>query len=317
MPSRRKSRRIHSVAERLERQDEFARVPLLVSVPNTLPVRPSTKLIVLDFDGTVTDIEKEAEPFVEVYKQKFTRAFGIGSAELQLLWEQARQKVLSSPATHGMEFDGKIVAPAYADPYTLNTAIAIEILKTLVILPDPEEKRKALDAIFTQSYPYTATVFKDGADEFIARLMEKFDVCFVTNSQTEKVQNKLGSLRLAALPPVHGDAKKNVLDNSWLEVPESVDLKDFNRPVFLRRHHYWTILDKLLKARQLTREQLLVAGDIYDMDLSIPHFMDSSICLVSRSSTPAHYVTAVSAYEHGFVVSDLHDGLTRILELTK
>jgi phosphoglycolate phosphatase-like HAD superfamily hydrolase len=271
------------------------------------------KCVVLDFDGTLTDVEKEAEKFAERYMTDLGKSTGIGEAELSLLWERMHRQILAN-GDHGWEIDGKIVAPAHADPHIMTTVIAANILNALNLFMEPKERLKLMDSIFHRNYPQNRIVFREGAADFLRVLMEKSDACFVTSSKTASVQHKLNHLGLKNLPLVYGSAQKYVIDDSWSIVPESMAIEGLCRPVFLRRKKYWDILENIMSQRNLGKGDLLVAGDIYELDLSLPHFFGMHISLITKTATSIEEIAAVSNYEKGFVASDLQC-LSKILGL--
>ncbi len=71
-------------------------------------------LVLLDFDGTFTDVEKEAGPFFEAYLADVRELLGPG---FESEWEQAAATMSADPANHGWLHEGRIVAPGNADPY--------------------------------------------------------------------------------------------------------------------------------------------------------------------------------------------------------
>jgi beta-phosphoglucomutase-like phosphatase (HAD superfamily) len=267
----------------------------------------------LDFDGTLTDVEKEAERFGERYMADLGKSIGISEAELSVLWERMQRRILCNPDA-GWEVGGKIVAPAHADPHILATVTAVNVLNALNLLMEPEERLKVMDSLFHRNYPQNRIAFREGAADFLRQLMEKYDACFVTSSKAESVRQKLAHLGLKCIPPVYGSAQKYVIDDSWGAVPESIVLEGLSRPVFLRRKKYWDILEGAMAGRNLRKDELLVAGDIYELDLSLPHFFGMRLGLITKSATSAQEITTVSNYERGFVVPDLQACLSKILD---
>ena len=85
------------------------------------------------------------------------------------------------------------------------------------------------------------------------------------------------------------------------------------RPVYLRRRSYWDILGKVTSG--LEPGSVLVAGDIYELDLSLPQFMGMRAALLPKPSATAEEIAAVSAYETGFVSYGLGDCLRAITAL--
>lgn len=273
------------------------------------PLTEHIQCAVLDFDGTLTDVEKESGPFTEKYRKGFAKMIRISENGLAPLWDLAEKKILSDPTGNGWKIDGKIVAPAHPDPYIFATVSATEVLDMLDLYPDPAERLRKMDALFHSSYEGLETVFREGAGGFIARLMEELDVSIATSSATDSVLAKLGALKLRTLPPVFGNASKYVLDPSWTEMQESFRPEGYGRPVYLRRKRYWDILEGI-KGNRPNRE-MIVVGDIYELDLALPQFAGMNICLASRASTPASHIAAADS---GIIIGELGSGAEEILK---
>ena len=88
--------------------------------------RMAVRCVILDFDGTFTDIETEAQPFVPAFRREVESRIGSNATRY---WENAERTVDESPDAYGWESEGVIVAPATADPYIRATVIAQTALK--------------------------------------------------------------------------------------------------------------------------------------------------------------------------------------------
>ncbi|HSB46571.1 MAG TPA: HAD family hydrolase [Candidatus Bilamarchaeum sp.] len=269
------------------------------------------RCVILDFDGTLTDVEKEAAGFGERYLLDLCSVLGIAEAELGRLWEAERRKLDESP-DFGWSVGGKIVAPAYADPHILATATAGAVLDSLGLFMDKAERLKLSDSIFHRNYPLNPTVFRDGAGEFLRELMDKFPVFIVTSSEAGNVERKLAQLGPGRAPPVFGSAQKYAIDDSWAAVPEGMEVGGLGRPVLLRRKKYWEIIEGILASAGVSRGEALVAGDIFELDLSLPLFMGVPVCLVMKGATGIYEIDAVSGYERGIVAPDLQGVLSSL-----
>lgn len=263
-------------------------------------------LIVLDFDGTLTEIDKEAVPFVEGYKVDLAERLGIDKKRMETRWEEKKTLIGSNLSQYGWLMDRKIVAPAYADPLIMSRTIAELLLKEPEFSADESSRNEILDALFKRNYGKSSIAFKDDADRFLTELKNNFWVYIVTNSGTEGVSKKIQQLPADHTDvPIRGDAKKYVLVPEWRDVPEQVEKEGFGRPLFLQRERYWNVLSHIMEERRLSAEQVAVVGDIYELDLLLPEYKRMNIVLTPRDSTPDFEVHAVTSSPRGYVARNL------------
>jgi len=265
--------------------------------------------VVLDFDGTLTDADKEAVPYKEIHKQEFCRRTGVPVERVNTI-SAVLETTLKLDSLEGWVDNGKVVAPACADPYVLTSTVYRKIIdhlnKGLVKrynLPQTEEERsKLLEELFRASYPHAAVVFRKGARRFLDDLMDEHNVVVVTNSDEQKVREKIGKLTKGDYEvPVVGDARKYKIDDSFGFVPESVRPDGFQRPVFLRRRNYFNVLTKLYKERSFGTTNTFVIGDIYELDLALPEHLGYGVILVNTPGASEHEKKHLESSRKGFV----------------
>src|SRR5262245_33560878 len=121
-----------------------------------MPARP-IDCVILDFDGTFTDVQKEAVPFERVYLQNFCDLLGRDVSEQ---WAEEQKFILSRPADFGWEFAGQKVAPATADPYLLSTATAVRVLDKLGVLKKLDLRSDITQVLYRTAYTHTVDVFR-------------------------------------------------------------------------------------------------------------------------------------------------------------
>ncbi len=245
-------------------------------------------LLILDFDGTFTDVDKDAIPFLARYRDGLTEIVGRSIDEV---WERSLDTVLASPDAHGYRFEGHIVAPSHADPYILSSCVCQLVMREL----GHTEAPPTLESLFHDSYSHAATVFRPDAREVAEAVLERgLPVYVVSNSLTENVEAKLERLGdgLVERMEVCGGARKFDLvpasePGSALDtVPETIELPGLARPVYLRRGHYYDALAAIWRATATTPARTLVCGDIFELDLALPAALDAGVHLVGRKSTP-------------------------------
>jgi hypothetical protein len=102
---------------------------------------------------------------------------------------------------------------------------------------------------------------------------------------------------------VHGTAKKYYLDDDFDLVPESMELKGLPRPVLLRRQKYYAVLELLLRDESMDWSQLVVVGDIFELDLSLPLALGARVGLLSNPFTPTYEKDFLEGHPRGAVLS--------------
>lgn len=276
--------------------------------------------VVLDFDGTFTDVEIEAAPFTAAYRSDLEDLLG---RDVSRLWSEEEQVILSKPADFGWQFGGKVVAPANADPYLLATAVTQRIFDRLAVLSSAPLRTDVSQSLYRNAYRYTATSFRPEAREVLeALLATKAHVFVVTNSHPEVVAKKIDALSPKGRErlEVFGDAKKYVVDEAsptdarFAAVPETKRLPGLeSRPVFLRRGRYYEVLRAIWKNTGTSPENTLVCGDIWELDLALPQELGAQVQLIERKTTLEFERRAVeSAGDRGQVSATLTPLIGRV-----
>ena len=259
-------------------------------------------LLVLDFDGTMTDAEVEGVPFRQGYLEDVSILCDQPLEEVMKWADEFSAEVSANAHAYGWDFNGRIVAPAVVDPYLRMMPVARKIMDRAGVLLNPTDRTRLLDGIlYKYNYGKTVNCFRDGARS-VLESMEGTATYVVTNSHTIPVKNKLSSLGMEEdgrctlqwlVDRVHGSAKKYYLDDSFTLVDESMNLSGLNRPVLLRRQKYYEVLSSLLEGEGLEWSDLVVVGDIFELDLCLPLAMGARVGLLANEFTPD--------YEQGFL----------------
>jgi FMN phosphatase YigB (HAD superfamily) len=278
----------------------------------------SIECIVLDFDGTFTEVDAEAAPFVEAFKQGLAREVPKATADR---WERAAKTVEAAPDEHGWEFEGTIVAPSHADPYIRCTTIGQLVLAECGL---PIAKRTdILQGLYRDSYPLSLTVFRPEAKSVVETLAASgIPVFVVTNSATEHVRSKIDALDPAGKNAidVRGDARKYVLHEPdkkhplFEALPEKMAIAGLARPLWLRRGWYFEALRRIWEETGTGPETTIVCGDIFELDLAMPARLGARVHLVARQGTPEYERRAARGIPGGSTSADL-SGLLMQLEI--
>ena len=104
-----------------------------------------TAVLVLDFDGTMTDAELEGAPFTHGYLEDLALLVGRAAddAEIAALVTSTRATIASDPEA-AFVWNGKAVAPSGVDPYLRIVPIAHVILDRFGAFPRPEDRSALL-----------------------------------------------------------------------------------------------------------------------------------------------------------------------------
>ncbi|MBI4992881.1 MAG: HAD family hydrolase [Candidatus Magasanikbacteria bacterium] len=254
------------------------------------------RLVVLDFDGTITDAEEEGKPYVTGYAEDLRLLLGKKAEEVTPVLLSAEAEIAANPGENGWLYNGLIVAPATVDPYLRMRAIARRVFDHFGAYADRTDRERLMDFLYTNNYSLSGVAFKDGACQMLCELCanDEIAVYVVTNSHTEGVRKKIvtlsaGNDELASMcERVIGGAKKYLVDGRPDHVAESVTLPGLSRPVYLRRSAYFEVLERLRETNSVDWEAVTVIGDIFELDLALPFALGARVGLVINQFTPEY-----------------------------
>ena len=272
-------------------------------------------VVVLDFDGTMTDAEAEGRPFRDGYLADLCALVGrpAGDAEITSIADEVEAELARAPEAHPFLWMGRAVAPATVDPYLRMVPIAHRILDRFDAFPGAADRGRLLGSVLYR-YNYARTlghpVFRPGAGEAL-RSLGGAAVWIVTNSDTATVAEKLAALDREAPgvawlgARVRGHARKFDVDDDWAGAPVSLAVPGLDRPVLLRRRHYHAILREILDEEGAEFGDLVVIGDIFELDLALPLALGARVGLVASGHTPGYERAFVEGHPRGEVLDDL------------
>ena len=157
-------------------------------------------VLVLDFDGTMTDAEAEGRPFRDGYLEDLSVLVGrlAGDPEVLAIADEVEAELQLAPASHPFLWMGRAVAPATVDPYLRMVPIAHRILDKFGAMPSAIDRGRLLGNVLYK-YNYAKTlghpVFRTGAGD-VLRSLGGTDAWIVTNSDTHAVAGKVATLDL-------------------------------------------------------------------------------------------------------------------------
>lgn len=272
-------------------------------------------VLVLDFDGTMTDAEAEGRAFRDGYLEDLCALVGrpAGDAEVSAIAAEVESELAGAPGSHPFLWMGRAVAPATVDPYLRMVPIAHRILDRFGAIPSAVDRGRLLGSVLYK-YNYAKTlghpVFRPGAGE-VMRALGGMQAWIVTNSDSHSVAGKVAALDREApgvawlTSRVRGYARKFDVDEAWTGAPEALALPGLDRPVLLRRRNYYEILRTVLDEARSEFADLVVVGDIFELDLALPLALGARIGLVLSEHTPDYERAFVAAHPRGRVIEHL------------
>ena len=274
-------------------------------------------VLVLDFDGTMTDAEAEGRPFRDGYLEDLSAMVGrhTGDPEVLAIAEEVEAELQLAPASHPFLWMGRAVAPATVDPYLRMVPIAHRILDKFEVMPSAIDRGRLLGNVLYK-YNYAKTlghpVFRTGAGD-VLRSLGGTDTWIVTNSDTHAVAGKVAALDressgIAWLTSrVRGHARKFDVDDTWDDAASELEVPGLDRPVLLRRRAYHDILKEILDAAGATFADLVVIGDIFELDLAMPLSLGARVGLVATDRTPPYERAFVEAHPRARIIEHLSE----------
>jgi hypothetical protein len=271
--------------------------------------------LVLDFDGTMTDAEAEGRPFRDGYLEDLALLVGLAAddATVRLIADEVEAELADAPASHAFMWMGRPVAPASVDPYLRMVPIAHRILDRHRAIPDADDRARLLGSVLYK-YNYAKTlghpVYRPGAGAMLKALAGTA-TWIVTNSDTHAVAGKVAALDREApgvawlTSRVRGFARKFDVDDTWTGAPGEMTIPGLDRSVLLRRRSYFDILTEVLAEAGSSFADLVVVGDIFELDLAMPLALGARVGLVTSTRTPAYERVFVTGHPRAKLIEDL------------
>lgn len=293
-----------------------------------MPIRQ----VVLDFDGTCTDIPPVHQAFLEAYRDLVGREW---SAAALAVWEEAEAAVRAASPRAAWMLGGAPAAPAAADPYIVASE-AVAYIERSGRAGGPPPASSA--TWYKRAYLAHPAPWRPEAAELLRELVGLgLRVAFVSNSAPDAIGARLDELALpadlrAALFVVGNAGKFRVRELTFERAPPLALAADFlalaaaaaplpdgepGRPIYLRRGAYfealcavWTHGGALLSAGET-----LICGDVWELDLAMPAALGAHVHLITRDepyATCAYERAAALASPRGAVSDDLQPVLERV-----
>lgn len=280
------------------------------------------KVFVADWDGTFTLVDKEVELFRAGMMEDLAGITGEELRSIQELCLEMEQEILQNPGDFAVMNNGKPSCRA-TDPYCIWDPIIRRVLNMFEVFEKNEEtKNRFIDSfLFKYNARKAITVFNPQAKTVLKNLMTKnneVEAFIVSASHTESLKRKINFLRGAGKSwqdwwveklagRAYGSAKKFELDDDFDLIPESINIPNLNRPIYLRRRRYYDILLSILKTTKSDWKDLVVVGDHLEIDLILPHVLGAKIGLVVNDFTPKYEIDFVQNSPNSRIITDLKE----------
>lgn len=277
-------------------------------------------LVVLDLDGTLTDLSREAPAFSAAFPVLLSDLLG---RDLGDAWGEAVREVEARSPELPWVIEGHAAGPADADPYILASSAAHVVFDRFGVLArDAGLRSDVITTVFRRAYLSTGAAFRPDAKRVLEALLARAPaVCVVTNAAAEVAARKLSSLGPEGMAKlkVRGDARKFSVgpaargDDRFRALPREVRFPGLARPVLLQRGRYFDALSALWEETGAAPDRTLVCGDIFELDLALPAALGASVHLMRRPRTFAYEIDAVAALgARGGASDDLSALLDRV-----
>lgn len=256
--------------------------------------------IVLDFDGTCTQVPSIADQYLELYRQRFVESVGPLSV---LEWKGAQSIVRQNSPMAGWMIAGCPAAPAAADPYILADESAKYILRSRgqinVSVPP---------TVNSQAYGAAHAPWREEALEVFTALVKRgVKLHFISNSSSATIRERLqellgpdsdlrsqisvqsdaGKFRICELRWDRTDPLSKTAQQRFSALPAESPGKahaSLGRPVYLRRGAYFEAIYDALGGNLDLLASTVFCGDIWEMDLAMPAALGANLHLMHRAS---------------------------------
>lgn len=272
------------------------------------------KILGLDLDGTFTAHEYTMTAHLSAIMHGIANL--IGEDGLQIM-HQLEEEIRADPHQHGWRHGDKVVAPPQPNQLLMFAAIAEAALDRKGLFPDHTERHHHLGQIYRDAYLLPGAHFRPNA----ARALEAYaeispHLHVVTNSVAGPAQDRLRRLQEEQngdsrvfdrlVKSVRGSASKNKLVSDLDIVPEKWRVAGLSRPMYPRRGFYHSVLQSILDQHGATWTDLIVVGDVFELDLLYPFLRGASIAFMSDHNTPTYERELIDAHpERARMITDL------------
>ena len=300
-------------------------------------------VVVSDFDGVYTETGAVFEPYLEFYAESLTRKLGGDQAWYEGRLRAGVTRVREAHELYGWKVGDFIVAPAASDPYVLVRSAATWVCDLYQLFRTTVERDEWQESVFNR-FEAEPVPMKPGAPRLLEWLSMR-DAYIVSNSSPGPVRGRLQKLvaalasgdpaygayleellqrtrpgegshcalaasnvqRLLDRGRVQGGAKKYLVDAMLHVVNAELKVPGLVRPVLLHRPRYYELVGTWLQEAGATWRDLLVIGDIYELDLALPLELGAQVILVDNGWVQPWERTFLAEHPDARIVTDIAD----------
>ncbi len=263
------------------------------------------ELLILDNDGTLTLLGPEFAGFEQAFLERVQRRSGLGHESFAALLAEQRVRVYQEPHRHGWRHKRYLAAAATVDPNVELRAVCELTLGACRALPTAQAIADELDSYFRELNQLIKTHLRPETPSLMRVLAQaKFPSYVVTNSHPTRVRQCLGEIHPAWPDRVFGHACKNQIIPWFYTIPDcSFALPGFQRRMPLRRRPYYTILNMLRLKHGVEWSDMVVVGDIFEIDLLLPWYMGAQVVLIDHELIPGYERAFIAHHERLHLVT--------------
>jgi hypothetical protein len=257
--------------------------------------------IILDFDGTCTQIP----PIFEAYLDRYFKGLNESGLNVTLSeWRDAQASVRVNSPKAGWTVAVCPSAPAAADPYIL----AHEAIRLILRRRGATTPVTIPPTVHAQAYDEALASWREEAFDTFSRLVEHgVQLHFVSNTGTKFINRRLrdlfgdGNPLTAKISVQSGAGKYQICELSWDDeavvsteatkrfqaLPVAYGekpLPEIERPIYLRRGAYFEAINRVLAGDFDALTNTVFCGDIWEMDLAMPHALGAKVHLLDRAA---------------------------------
>jgi hypothetical protein len=263
--------------------------------------------LILDFDGTCTQIPLIQASFLDAYREAFAGAIAQEVTEED--WFKAQKIVRENSPREGWSLGTTPSAPVACDPYILADESAKLVCRQRGVIP-PDGY-----GLHSSAYHQHSAPWRDEALEIICKVTElDVGITFVSNSSSKYVNGRLDELlrhhpNVRASVSVESDAGKFLIKElNWgggvsvapewrskfdslppVDTPPSLGADLFLRPIYVRRGSYFEAMCRALRSSECAFREALVCGDVWELDLCMPYHLGMHVHLIERAQPFSNY----------------------------
>lgn len=255
------------------------------------------KLAIHDLDGTLAEATPES---YERMRAKFiaclAKKTGRPTELVHSLFVARQQQLLTQTEKHGLRSPDERLACGPSDELIRISATGHDLKEIRPHGLSDEGWHELIQSVYYPAYRELDFQLKDDAKIVLGR-MNRAAFQIITNSPHEHVQKRLSDLTSRdpelswIVDHVNGTARKFVItDDHPTSIPLSVRIPGLDRDVFPRRGIYFDTADRLRTERGAAWNEVVVIGDIAELDLLMFVYLGARVVLIKSARTLPHEI---------------------------